>query len=107
MARAAAAAACVLAACAAAAPVTLRLSVLARADWPDPQALRSDAARVAGVPVEVAAIAPRRYALSLTCPDERTCAEARQRLQGSTLFAEVADDTRERVPAPPPPSTTR
>lgn len=104
----AAGAALVLAACAGATPIVLRLQVVTAADWTDPAALRGAVEQVAGVPVrDAAGVAPRRHAITLECADAAACAAARERLQASPLFVEVADDTRQRTPVPPAPSSTR
>lgn len=91
-----------LAACATAAPVAVRLQVATAADWADAAALQRALADVAGTPVrDVAGIAPRRFALTLDCPDAAACDVARERLRASALVAEVADDRRERLPPAP------
>ena len=94
-----------LAACAAASSVSLRLQVTTAADWADLAALRRAAAEAARTPVrDVAGVAPRRFALTLDCPDATACDAARARLQASALVTAVADDRRERLPpAPHPP----
>ncbi len=99
--------ACALAACAAAAPVAQRLQVTTAAEWSDVAALQTAAAQAAGVSVrDVAGVAPRRFALTLECPDAAACADARRRLIASSLVVDVAEDARARA-TPPPPGTTR
>jgi hypothetical protein len=106
--RLAAAAALALAACAVASPVSLRLQVTTAADWADLAALQRAAAEAAGTTVrDVAGIAPRRFALTLDCPDAVACDASRERLRASALVTDVADDRRERPPPSPHPPSSR
>ena len=99
------AAAAWLAACASdSQPVQWRLQVRTAADWPELPALAARVAEVGGVPVrpDVAAIAPRWYALTLQCENRSACKHATMKLAAQpALFVELRRDDTRQLPSSP------
>jgi hypothetical protein len=95
-------------ACAASAPVQWRLQVRTQADWPDTSQLAERVEQVGGVPVapEVAGIAPRSYALTLQCENQRACKRAAMKLAAQPdLFVDLRRDEVRHIPRRPAENT--
>jgi hypothetical protein len=85
-------------------PVAWRVQITTVADWPRVNELAEQVARVAQlpVPVDVAAFAPRAFAMTLQCVDARHCEQAVARLSAAgTLLSSVQHDQSRQIPSPP------
>jgi hypothetical protein len=84
-------------------PVSWRLQLNTVREWPQADELATQVARIARVTVrpDVAAFAPRGYALTLQCRDAQHCEEAVSRLRAaSALVTAVQRDETRQIPSP-------
>lgn len=88
---------------------SLRVQVRTADDWSDLSALGDRASRSAGVPVrDVSGVAPREFAMTLSCQDDRECDLAIERLSAEhSLVESVQRDARARVPPRPAAASAR
>jgi hypothetical protein len=86
-----------------------RVIITTYAEWPSAAEVALRVTDITRVPVRDALEdAPRRYRLTLQCPDEAACATAIRRLaEARSLVQAIERDTRQRIPGKPDRESSR